>query len=255
MIQGHSRSWSTYLVALIAASSVACYIEAPKKAPLNTEPDDKAAVEEPTTSTDPLEPVAVADSGAFGKAPPASSSSGNVAQKKFCAGDVKPGDLAVTEIMISSKTGSGDAGEWVEVQSTRDCWLKIGGLTVESPRGAAADTATMDADYELAPGATFVVAGSLDSTKNHGLKGKVISWDATDVLKNDGDSIIVKLGGVEIDKLTYPSLTLTAGSSMSFPEGCGDRGDWTKWAASSDAYNTTFKGTPNATNDDVLCAK
>lgn len=257
MIQVPLRSWSTYLGGLVLFSSLAaCVIQEPaKRTPLNTSPDDKTSVEDPITDTDPLEPETKQDSGAFGK-PSSSSSSGTIATKKYCTGELKAGDLAIVELMIASKSGSGDSGEWAEIKSTRDCWLHLEGVTVESPRGTTSvDVATISGDVDLAPGGTFVVAGSDDATKNHGLKGLVFAWDATDVLKNDGDSVIVKLGEVQIDKVTYPNLAAaSAGTSVAFPADCegADRGDWLKWTASTEAFGT-LKGTPNAPNEDVTC--
>lgn len=258
MIQGILRSWSTYLgAAALFTSLAACTIqEAPKRTPLNTTPDDRAALEQPESSIDPLEPETNEDSGAFGKPGTTSSSSGTIATKKFCSGGLKAGDLAIVEIMIASKSGSGDSGEWVEIRSTRDCWLHLAGVSVESPRGTSGvDTASVSGAVDLAPNGTFVVADSDDATKNHGLTGTVLSWDATDVLKNDGDTITVKLGEVQIDKVTYPNLAAaTAGNSVAFPADCesADRSDWLKWTASTDEYGT-LKGTPNGPNSDVAC--
>lgn len=261
MIQGNSRSWSTYpyavaALAIVSSLAAACTIqEAPKRTPLNTSPDP-GGTEQPETTTDPLEPETNEDSGAFGKTKTTSSSGSTIVGKKFCEGDLKAGDLAVVEIMIASKTGSGDAGEWVEIKSMRDCWLHLSGVTVSSPRGTAgADTVTAG-EVDLSPGGSFVVADSDDTTKNHGIKGTVLSWDATDVLKNDGDTITVKLGEVQIDSVTYPSLAAaTAGVAVAYPSACdaADRGDWLKWTASKDTFGTTLKGTPNAPNDDVTC--
>ncbi|MFO0735764.1 MAG: hypothetical protein U0270_07790 [Labilithrix sp.] len=258
MIQGILRSWSTYLgAAALFTSLAACTIqEAPKRTPLNTTPDDRAALEQPESSIDPLEPETNEDSGAFGKPGTTSSSSGTIATKKFCSGALKAGDLAIVEIMIASKSGSGDSGEWVEIRSTRDCWLHLAGVSVESPRGTSGvDTASVSGAVDLAPNGTFVVADSDDATKNHGLTGTVLSWDATDVLKNDGDTITVKLGEVQIDKVTYPNLAAaTAGNSVAFPADCesADRSDWLKWTASTDEYGA-LKGTPNGPNSDVAC--
>lgn len=258
MIQGTLRSWSTYLGAVLASSFlVACVInEPPKRQPLNTRADEKAAVDDTETETDPIEPETNPNSGAFGKDKPStSSSSGTIATKKYCPTPLAAGDLVVVEIMVSSKSGSGDYGEWVEIKNTRDCWLKLDNVTVASPRGSAAtDSVTIDG-VELSPGSTIVVADSLDTSKNHDLPGKVFSWDASDVLKNDGDTILVKAGEVEIDKVTYPSLTITPGASIAFPSDCGAdaRTDWTKWTSATEAYGATFKGTPNAHNGDVTC--
>jgi hypothetical protein len=256
MIQGNDRSWKTFLGALALFSSLAaCTVQEPaKRTPLNTTPDDKTAVEEPEQSTDPLEPETNEDSGAFGKGK-TSSSSGSIACKKFCEGDLAAGDLAIVEIMIASKSGSGDSGEWAEIKSTRDCWLHLDGVTIESPRGTSSvDVATLEG-VDLAPGGSFVVADSDDASKNHGINGAVVAWDATDVLKNDGDTITVKLGDLVIDSLTYPSLAAaTAGTSVAFPADCdgAERSDWLAWSASKAAFGT-LKGTPNAPNDDIAC--
>jgi len=46
-----------------------------------------------------------------------------------CSGPLAAGDVKIVEIMIASQGGSGDKGEWVELQSTRACILDIKGLT------------------------------------------------------------------------------------------------------------------------------
>ena len=115
---------------------------------------------------------------------------------------------------------------------------------------------TIAEDYELAPLGTFIVADSADPAKNHNLPGKVFSWDATDVLKNDGDTVALKVGSTVIDTLTYPAFSnLEPGRTLSFPDDCAVavRNDWLRWSLSFDAWKPGFKGTPNATNDDVAC--
>jgi hypothetical protein len=227
--------------------------------------DDVAA------SEDGLEPTTDPDSGAFGAperpAPPGPKDAGPVIDagpgdggpvvKTYCEGSLKAGDLQIGELLLSARAGSGDDGEWVEIRSTRTCWLKLKGVLIESPRGAAAPNATtILEDYELGPKASFVVADSADPVKNHALPGKVFAWDATDVLKNDGDTVNVKLGATVIDTLTYPSFTnLVPGRTVSFPDDCpaSTRSDWTRWSLSFDTWAVGFKGTPNAANDDVAC--
>ena len=159
--------------------------------------------------------------------------------------------------MVSSRTGSGDQGEWVEVRNTRTCWLKLTNVTVESTRGQAApDIATIAGDLELGPNGTFVVAGSADPAKNNGIPGAVYAWTTTDILKNDGDSIAVKAGATVVDEVTYPAFNnLTPGRALAFPADCAaaDRTDWTRWSLTFDEFSTGFKGTPNAANGDVAC--
>jgi hypothetical protein len=175
----------------------------------------------------------------------------------LCTGPLALGDVKVVEIMVNSTTGSGDKGEWVELQSTRTCKLNVKGLTISSPRGTTAtDSVTITTDLFLKPNDTFIVAGSSDPAMNHGLTGTVLSWNSADALKNDGDTIDVKSGTTVIDTVTYPKLsTTTAGRSISFPLDCAwsVRPSWDRWSYSFDYYSGTFQGTPNADNDDVAC--
>jgi len=180
----------------------------------------------------------------------------------LCQGALQPGDLKIVELMIASTSGQGDKGEWVEVQSTKSCRLAVKGVTVDSPRGAASDTATVTDALILDPYGTFVVAGSSDPAANHGLPPPLYAWNAADVLKNDGDTINVTLGGVVIDTLTYPSFApIDYGRSISFPADCAwsDRSSWARWSYSFTQYakgvgdGGGFLGSPNADNFDVAC--
>jgi len=223
----------------------------------------------------PIEPAYVNDaSGAFGAGSrPATGAkdasakndagvigndAGPVTVKTYCTGPLAAGDLAIVEILITSRSGSGDTGEWVEIQNTHDtCWLKVQGVTIESPRGTSApDVATVATALEVAPGGTFVVASSSDPTKNNGLTGDVIGWSATDVLKNDGDTVTVKSGTTVLDTITYPAFSnLEAGRSLAFPSDCAknQRSDWARWSLTFTERVPGQKGTPNAPNDDVAC--
>jgi hypothetical protein len=228
-----------------------------------------------------LSPTTNADSGAFGapsrpstSAKDGGGSSGShvdasvdagggddggivVVAKTYCAVGLAAGDLAITELLVTSRSGQNDDGEWVEIRSTRSCWLKVKGLTIESPRGVAApDTITIAEDYEVEPNGSFIVADSLDPAKNHALPGKVFAWGSSDVLKNDGDTVSLKVGATVIDTLTYPAFSnLEPGRTLAFPDDCPSnvRNDWERWSLTFDTWQPGFEGTPNATNDDVAC--
>ncbi|MBX3207042.1 MAG: hypothetical protein KF764_18490 [Labilithrix sp.] len=271
-----SRSWRSVILVLTGASVLAaCTLgegsgKKKKKSPGDWEDDFDGEI---PMVEQPLEPDDVNDnSGAFGAGErPAGDASGPSVRdggtvrpadagpvpKVYCDGALAAGDLAIVEMMISSRSGSNDSGEWVEIQSTRDCWLKLQGVAVESPRGAAApNVATISDDFELEPHGTFVVAGSSNPANNHGIQGKVVSWEATDVLKNDGDTVTVKSGAVQIDTLTYPAFNnLTPGRALSFPVDCAwsDRASWPRWSLTFAEFAPGFKGTPNADNADVAC--
>jgi hypothetical protein len=244
-----------------------------KKSPID--PGDEWYDDEIPTEEVPIEPTYVnEDSGAFQPAPGRPSSGakdagtpkvdggtttdGGIVTKTFCATPLAAGDLAVVELLIASRTGSGDDGEWLEVQNTHaDCWLKLTGVTVESPRGLAQpNVATVTDGLELAPLGTFVVADSTDPLKNGGLKGTVFAFNATDVLKNDGDSVLIKMGTTTIDTITYPGFSnLETGRTLSFPSDCKwtDRASWDRWSLSFDSWSAGKRGTPNAVNGDVAC--
>jgi len=270
-----SRSFRS-IVALVTGASFlfACASEATtgtKRKRTPVEPGDEFYEEELPTE-EGLSPTSNPDSGAFSPAGERPSSGtkdggsprvdggaadGGAGPKVYCTGALGAGDLAVTELMISSRSGSGDDGEWIEITSTRDCWLRVKGLAVESPRGSSAPNAvTISEDFELAPGATFIVADSADPLKNGGLAGKVFAWEATDVLKNDGDTVSLKLGSTVIDTVTYPAFSnLSAGRTLAFPDDCAwnVRSDWARWSLAFTEYKAGKKGTPNATNGDVAC--
>jgi hypothetical protein len=192
----------------------------------------------------------------------AASSDGDVADAALapalCATPLAAGDLAVVELMIASTSGAGDRGEWIEVQSRRDCILNVKGLHVESPRGTGRDTLTIGGDLLLPPNGTFVIANASDTNVNHALPSPIVTWDGqpADVLKNDGDTItLTSAAGVTIDNVVYPALSPQVGRSISFPVDCAwsDRGTWARWSFSSKPYSGALQGTPNADNDDVAC--
>ncbi len=174
-----------------------------------------------------------------------------------CAGPLAPGDLSIVELMIASQAGTGDHGEWVEVRSSRDCALDLFGLHADSPRGTRSDTADVTTDLWLLPGQAFVIADSSDPGSNHSLPGPLVTWagEPSDVLRNSGDTVTLSLGGVVLDTVTYPSMTLTDGTSKSFPEDCppGDRSDFTQWEDSTSSWTPGMNGTPAAPNTDVHC--
>lgn len=270
-----SSSLRTALTLLTGAAFLfACVVEetaAKKKKRSPADPGDEWYDDEIPLEEQPIEPAYVnEDSGAFGAGSrPANADGGatrpdsgttpdgGLVTKIFCTGPLAAGDLAITEILISSRAGSGDPGEWVEITNTRNCWLKLKGVTIESPRGAAApNIATVDTELDLPPSGTFVVAGSADPTKNNGLTGKVVSWNATDVLKNDGDTITLKSGATVLDSLTYPAFNnLESGRSLAFPETCAwnVRSTWARWSLSFTEHAPGQRGTPNGANIDVAC--
>jgi hypothetical protein len=188
--------------------------------------------------------------------PPATSLDSGGGPSGDCVGPLLLGDVKIVELMINSQDGVADKGEWVEIQSTRDCTLNVNGLTISSPRGTDTDTVTISEDTFIPPNGTFVVGDSDLSALNGALPPILFSWESYDVLKNTGDTVNVMAGATLIDTLTYPDFTtLTPGRSLSFPADCAwsDRADWARWSYSFNVYSGVLEGTPNADNIDVAC--
>jgi len=186
--------------------------------------------------------------------------SGVVVPGDACGGTgvLGAGDLAVVEIMIASQSGSGDRGEWLEVQSTRNCSLNLKGLHFESPRGTQKDTGDVTVDTWLPANGIFVIADSSDPVLNHNLPTPIYTWDhqPADVLVNSGDTVTLTAGSVTVETFTYPTFSvLHPGVSISFPADCAwsDRSSWARWSFSVHAWSGNFLGTPNADNTDVTC--
>ncbi len=276
-----SRSYLLLLAAGCGAALLAaCTAAAPKTRHLDpVDPGPDFGLDDSPQEEQPIGSDVNSDSGAFGvnqrpsgkdasagkpdaavvidagvDADPGSDSGG--VTTTYCAGPLAAGDLVVTELMITSQAGSADDGEWVEITSTRDCWLSLKGVSITSPRGSSTDSVTIADDFDLEPGGTFVVADSADAAKNHDLPGKVFSWESSDVLKNTGDTVTVTSGAVVVDTLTYPAFSnLEPGRTIAFPSDCasGDRSDWQRWSLAFDSWTAGFEGTPNASNSDVAC--
>jgi hypothetical protein len=278
--QSRSLTWRSLTLVFTGVSFLCACASDPgtstKKKRTPVEPGDEFYASDNPPSEQGLSPTTNPDSGAFSpaseRAAPTvgpdkdaggtlvdagSNDGGTVQPKVFCTGALAAGDLIVSELLISSRAGSGDDGEWVEITSARTCWLKVKGLSIQSPRGTTGiDAVTITEDYELAPHGTFIVADSADAAKNHALPGKVFSWGAADVVKNDGDTVALKIGATVVDTVTYPAFSnLVPGRTLAFPSDCPGsvRNDWARWSLTFTVYAAGFKGTPNAANDDVAC--
>jgi hypothetical protein len=203
-------------------------------------------------ATASVPPPAIDASEASDPAAPGDSSLGN-----GCSFAPGPGDLAIDEIMITSVAGSGDDGEWVEVRSNRSCSLNLEGLHGECPDGANVRTFDVGSAMWLPPFGSFVIADSSDPAVNHELPGQLLVWAGHkgDVFRKDGATITLTMNGAIVDTVTYPSLKLAVGQSISFPSDCdaAARSDWTEWQPSVASWFPAFLGTPNAPNDDVHC--
>jgi hypothetical protein len=260
------------LLAVLAHACLACAVSPPTPAtsggassddsgygsPLPTDDGDPPGDVAPQASSS-LDATLALPSGDDASSPPPFDANAPVpaAPEGACPSPPSAGDLVIDELMIESVAGTGDYGEWLEVESTRPCALDLRGLHGEAPSGLKVRTFDVVEDFWLAPSGTFVVADSYDPAINHDLPGAVIAWagEPGDVLRNKGGTVSLLLQGALIDSLTFPALKLVVGASTSFPADCplSMRSDWTAWQTSTASWFPGFYGTPNAPNDDVSC--
>jgi hypothetical protein len=179
--------------------------------------------------------------------------------KGSCTKPLVAGDLAIVELLVESVAGSGDHGEWIEVQSHLDCALDLRGLHGDAPAGAKVHTFDVTDDLWIAPRGTFLVADASDAALNHALRGPLVVWSGEpgDVLRNMGTTVSLRMNGALIDAVTYPSMKWTVGASIAFPAECpaSARDDWAAWVTSTASWFPGFYGTPNGPNVGIRCPR
>jgi len=180
----------------------------------------------------------------------------------LCTSPLGASDLAVVEFMLSSQKGTGDMGQWVEIQSTQGCTLDLNGLHAAAAGPSSVYTLDVTTDLYLPGNGIFVIANTLDPTLNDNLPAGLFlfNWAGSpaDVLSTTGGTITLSnsASGVQIDNLVYPQFQVVeVGTSISFPANCewSDRSSWARWSFSTHDWFSTFLGTPNAPNTDVTC--
>jgi hypothetical protein len=174
-----------------------------------------------------------------------------------CTQPLAQGVLVIDELMIESVAGTGDYGEWLEVQNAATCAVDINGLHAETAAGEKLHTFDQTEDLWIPGGGTFLLADVADPAVNHYLPGPLVTWAGQpgDVLRNQGATVTLSYQGNLVDAVTYPSMKLHIGESLAFPADCplSRRSDWTAWQWSTASWFPGFLGTPNAPNVDVAC--
>ena len=182
---------------------------------------------------------------------------GSDADDAGCTAPLAAGSLAIDELMIESVAGTGDYGEWVEVENSLACAVNLRGLHGECATGATVHTFDVTGNVWIPAGGTFLVADSSDPAINHYLPGTLVVWTGQpgDVLRNEGGTVTLMWNGSLVDTVTYPSRKLVVGASIAFPSNCMPTQitDWTTWQTSISSWFPGFDGTPNAPNTDVTC--
>jgi hypothetical protein len=155
----------------------------------------------------------------------------------------QPGQLVITELMIDPATLSDTNGEWIELYNTshepfdlRGCELDDGG---KSPHAVATSLRIEAHGY-------ITIARSTQP-------GFPPSYVATLSLTNSADTVALRCGGVEIDRVRYDKsagYALESGASLALDAAHLDAGDNDRadvWCASRDSYGPE-RGTPGQEN-------
>lgn len=152
----------------------------PREAPIDLEPPDPPTLEAGVVDD---------DSGVF--APSRPREAGAPTDASVVDAGIAPncpnylaGSLRVDELMIASRDGSGDKGEWVELRNYASCTVLLDGLVVRSPRGTGLVQASLTG-ISLAPGESVLIANTLVPVDNHFLPGRVRAFVATTAPASD----------------------------------------------------------------------
>ncbi len=169
-----------------------------------------------------------------------------------------PTTLAITEIMIESRSGSGDYGEWFEVENLGSCPIDLTGVVIESPTGGGTPVTHTVSGGTIPPGGYFVFAQSGDPAENHSLTYDYVYGAGTTgvVFNNSTDSLQLSLSGITLDGVMWGSTDFRVGasrqlSSTASPSANGDLST-SAWCDATDVYSMApggpYRGTPGAAN-------
>ncbi len=198
----------------------------------------------------------IADAGRDAGPPPTPDAGHDAGPAPPCT--PTPSNLAIVEVMIESRTGSGDLGEWFEIENIGSCTVNLTGLIVESPTDAGAAVTHTVSVGVVPPGERFVFAQSGDSAENHGLPVDYVygSGTAGVVFNNGADSLRLTYGGVEIDRVTWGSTDFRVGASRQLSSTASPTSNDSlasgAWCDSTDVYSMAtggpYRGTPGTAN-------
>jgi hypothetical protein len=178
-----------------------------------------------------------------------SCANGGICTNNLClyANPTQNGDIVVTEIMARSQSGSGDAGEWIELYNATNVALDLAGCTLHD---SWTDAHTISSPLLLLPGAYSVLALSGDAVKNHGANPDYVYSNFT--LSNSGDEIVLTCGVVDIDSVVYSYTWVNLAISIQLDPGAfaaGANDLFENWCPSKTQFGPDgLMGTPGAAN-------
>ena len=171
------------------------------------------------------------------------------------SGDLRVGDLVITEIMVNPDLVGDKDGEWFEVVQKGTSAINLNGLGIGDETGALF---TVDADLILAPNQRLVFAAKSDPLANGGVDN--VGWDypASSLgLSNSGGTLALLKGLTAIDRVvwnttTFPTLagaSLTLDPTTTTAAANDIAGNWCSATTHIGRVPANDRGTPGAAND------
>ncbi len=166
------------------------------------------------------------------------------------------GVLVIDEVMISSRSGSGDRGEWFEAVNTGTCMIDLTGVVIASQLSTGGESTHTITAGTVGPGQYFVFALSGSTADNHALPYDYAygSGAPTDIIfDNTADWLELRDGASVVDRVAWPSGGFTHGHTRKYPGTASATGNdnWASWCDTTVVYSTTggtFYGTPKLPN-------
>ena len=161
------------------------------------------------------------------------------------------GEVIVSEFMAHSVDGE-DGGEWLELLNTSASALDLEGCTLSD---GGDDLHAIAGMLLVAPGARVLLASSADTAASHGLAPDYV-YGADLILNNDGDTIILACGELEIDRVIYASSWFELGRSAQLAsdkltaQQNDEAANWCLGRPFFGAEAFGLRGTPGAENHD-----
>jgi hypothetical protein len=163
--------------------------------------------------------------------------------------------LAIVEIMISSRSGSTDRGEWIEIVNAGTCPVDLAGLLlVGTPASSSAEETYTITGTILAPGGRWVLAQSPLAVENRDLPHDEAYGAANITFDNIGDFVELRSGATVIDRVTWTLTDFTHGFARSYPDGAPIAANDSQlaWCNATEVYSTAtggpYRGTPRMPN-------
>ena len=181
---------------------------------------------------------------------------GQRCEQGACVGDEparqpEPGELVITEIMHDPTAVSDGEGEWFEVLNVTGEPLRLSGLRLDSLNDDG--FLLEEPGLEVGPGEYVVFGNNADAATNGGV---AVDVEYTDLgLRNGSDSVVIRRGDVEIDRVAYGDFQRIAGRSMQLgaqhDAGAVDNADAARWCVSLGLIEGSDDdaGTPGAPNE------